>query len=219
MKAEVNRSRPTFRQLMVEALAMCALVTFAAFAGSASRAQSAPAQQTPPTQPATQQPAPAQPAPTAQTAQTDPAKSQKIAGSDDDKWPDPEWATEQKQAAAPASTQPAPVPQSAPAPVQHDTTPAQPATQTPATAAPIPPRPLYTGTNPDELRKQQVALECSQLLQLATDLKAQVEKSRKDELSVSVVRKAVELEQMARKVRTGTPLSASNVQPPQQEAK
>ena len=57
------------------------------------------------------------------------------------------------------------------------------------------------------------------MLQLATDLKAQVEKARKDELSVGVVRKAAELEQMARKVRTGTPLSASNVQPPQTEAK
>jgi hypothetical protein len=40
---------------------------------------------------------------------------------------------------------------------------------------------------------------------MATDLKAEVDKSNKDTLSVTVVRKAVEIEQLAHKVRTGTP--------------
>jgi hypothetical protein len=49
--------------------------------------------------------------------------------------------------------------------------------------------------------KQQIA----QLLQLATDLKSQVDKTNKDELSVSVVRKASTIEQLAHKVRTAWP--------------
>jgi hypothetical protein len=63
---------------------------------------------------------------------------------------------------------------------------------------------------PEEKRKEQVARQCADLLKLATDLKAQVDKARKDELSVSVVRKAAELEQMAHKVRNGAALSTSN---------
>jgi hypothetical protein len=63
---------------------------------------------------------------------------------------------------------------------------------------------------PEEKRRQQVAQECADLLKLATDLKAQVEKTRKDELSITVVRKATEIEQMAHKVRSGTTLSTSN---------
>jgi hypothetical protein len=63
---------------------------------------------------------------------------------------------------------------------------------------------------PEERRKQEVADECAYLLKLATDLKTEVDKVSKDELSVSVVRKAAQLEQTAHKVRNGTPLSASN---------
>lgn len=63
---------------------------------------------------------------------------------------------------------------------------------------------------PEEKSKQQVAQECADLLKLATDLKAEVEKARKDELSVAVVRKAAELEQMAHKIKSGTALTASN---------
>lgn len=43
---------------------------------------------------------------------------------------------------------------------------------------------------------------------MATDLKAAVDKSNKDELSVDVVRKAGEIEQYARKVKDGTSLTA-----------
>lgn len=46
-----------------------------------------------------------------------------------------------------------------------------------------------------------VALQCADLLKLATNLKASVAKSTKDELSVSVVRAADQIEQLARKMR------------------
>ena len=104
--------------------------------------------------------------------------------------------------------------QSAPAQQQDAATPApQPASSPatpPAAATPTEPRPPYPGMTPEEKRKQEVAAECADLLKLATDLKAQVDKTGKDELSVTVVRKASELEQMARKVRNGTALTADN---------
>jgi hypothetical protein len=52
--------------------------------------------------------------------------------------------------------------------------------------------------------KQKIANECASLLKMATDLKAEVDKTTKDTLSVTVVRKASEIEQLAHKVRTGT---------------
>jgi hypothetical protein len=61
---------------------------------------------------------------------------------------------------------------------------------------------------PAEQRKQDVASECADLLKLATDLKADVDKSSKDELSIAVVRKAGEIEQHARKLRTDPRLTA-----------
>jgi hypothetical protein len=57
----------------------------------------------------------------------------------------------------------------------------------------------------EETQKQQIASECADLLKMATDLKAEVDKSTKDTLSVTVVRKASEIEQLAHKVRTGSP--------------
>lgn len=48
-----------------------------------------------------------------------------------------------------------------------------------------------------------VAGDCADLLKMATDLKMEIDKSTKDTLSVTVVRKAGEIEQLARKVRTG----------------
>lgn len=116
------------------------------------------------------------------------------------------------QQTTPVPAQPATDPQSTPGPVQQDTTvaPAQPADQPSTDAAPAPPRPPYPGMTPEEQRKQQVSRECADLLKLATDLKAQVDKARKDELSITVVRKATELEQMAHKIKSGTALTASN---------
>lgn len=128
-------------------------------------------------------------------------------------------ATQQQNPApaqpAPALPEPqAPVPdaQSAAAPAGPDATaaPAQPAAEPATAAVPTEPPPPDPNMSPEDKRKQQVAQQCADLLKLATDLKAQVDKSRKDELSVSVVRKATEIEQMAHKVRSGTTLSAGN---------
>jgi len=52
--------------------------------------------------------------------------------------------------------------------------------------------------------RQEVARECADLLKMATDLKTEVDKTTKDTLSLTVVRKAGEIEQLAHKVRTGT---------------
>jgi hypothetical protein len=50
--------------------------------------------------------------------------------------------------------------------------------------------------------------QIAQLLQMANDLKVEVDKSNKDELSVTVIRKASALEQLAHKVRTTWPVSS-----------
>jgi hypothetical protein len=52
-------------------------------------------------------------------------------------------------------------------------------------------------------QKQEIADEAADLLKLATTLKTEVDKSSKDMLSVTVVRKAGEIEQLAHKARTG----------------
>ena len=49
-----------------------------------------------------------------------------------------------------------------------------------------------------------VAAQCASLLKMATDLKAEVDKTTKDQLSVTVVRRAGEIEQLARTVRDTT---------------
>jgi hypothetical protein len=53
-------------------------------------------------------------------------------------------------------------------------------------------------------QKQEITSECANLLQMATALKSEVDKTTKDQLSVTVVRKAGEIEQLAHKVRLGT---------------
>jgi hypothetical protein len=52
--------------------------------------------------------------------------------------------------------------------------------------------------------RQQVANEAADLLKMATALKSEVDKSTKDTLSVGVVRRANQIEQMAHKARTGS---------------
>ena len=58
-----------------------------------------------------------------------------------------------------------------------------------------------TATDP---QKQELASECAQLLKMASALKSEVDKTNKDTLSVTVVRKAGEIEQLAHKARSGT---------------
>ena len=50
-------------------------------------------------------------------------------------------------------------------------------------------------------RKRQIADEGAQLLKLATDLKAEVDKTTKDTLSLAVIRKADEIERLAHNVK------------------
>jgi len=52
-----------------------------------------------------------------------------------------------------------------------------------------------------DAQKQAIADQCADLLQMATDLKKAVDKSSADTLSVTVVRKASDIEQLAHKVR------------------
>jgi hypothetical protein len=62
------------------------------------------------------------------------------------------------------------------------------------------------GANPQpampDPRQKQIADDSANLLKLATALKAEVDKTTKDELSVAVVRKAGEIEQLAHRMRT-----------------
>ncbi|MDR3753592.1 MAG: hypothetical protein P4K93_05630 [Terracidiphilus sp.] len=56
----------------------------------------------------------------------------------------------------------------------------------------------------DETQKQQIASECADLLKMATDLKSEVDKTNRDTLSLTVVRKASAIERLAHKVRTAS---------------
>jgi hypothetical protein len=50
-------------------------------------------------------------------------------------------------------------------------------------------------------RKKQIAEDSAKLLKLATDLKAEVDKTSKDTLSLNVIRKADEIEKLAHNVK------------------
>jgi hypothetical protein len=50
-------------------------------------------------------------------------------------------------------------------------------------------------------RKKQIADDSAKLLKLATDLKAEVDKTNKDTLSLNVIRKADEIERLAHNVK------------------
>ena len=50
-------------------------------------------------------------------------------------------------------------------------------------------------------RKDRLAADSAKLLKLATELKADVDKTTKDQLSIAVIKKAGEVEKLARKVR------------------
>jgi hypothetical protein len=65
--------------------------------------------------------------------------------------------------------------------------------------------PSQSGTRPpdaaDPERKKQIAEESAILLKLATDLKAEVDKTTKDTLSLNVIRKADQIEKLAHNVK------------------
>ncbi len=79
-----------------------------------------------------------------------------------------------------------------------------------ANAAPAPaaqPAEQQAGATANGTGKPEVARQCAELLKLATDLKAAVDKTSATTLSVTVVRKAGEIEQLAHRVRN---LNAKN---------
>jgi hypothetical protein len=57
----------------------------------------------------------------------------------------------------------------------------------------------YAAANAE--RKKQIADDSTKLLKLATDLKAEVDKTTKDTLSLNVIRKADEIERLAHNVK------------------
>jgi len=57
----------------------------------------------------------------------------------------------------------------------------------------------YTGANTE--RQKQIASDAARLLQLATELKKEVDKTDKDTLSVNVIRKAEMIEKLAKGVK------------------
>lgn len=57
-------------------------------------------------------------------------------------------------------------------------------------------------------RRKQIADDSERLLKLATDLKAEVDKTTKDTLSLSVIRKADEIEKLAHSVKDKMKLTA-----------
>ncbi len=62
------------------------------------------------------------------------------------------------------------------------------------------PIPVPANAGGDRAR-QQINNECAALLKMANDLKAQVDKTTKDMLSVGVVRTADQIEQLAHRVK------------------
>jgi hypothetical protein len=73
------------------------------------------------------------------------------------------------------------------------------------------PGPQNGGLNPDALdaeRKKQIAEDSAKLLKLATELKAEVDKTTKDTLSMGVIRKADEIEKLAHSVKEKMKLAA-----------
>jgi hypothetical protein len=59
-------------------------------------------------------------------------------------------------------------------------------------------------------RRKQIADDSGRLLKLATDLKAEVDKTTKDQLSLTVIRKADEIEKLAHSVKEKMKLTAGS---------
>ena len=75
--------------------------------------------------------------------------------------------------------------------------------QNPAAVAPPQVQPVRNNPPAAIPPQQKIANQSAVLLKMASDLKTAVDRSNKDTLSVTVVRKANEIEQFARMVRTG----------------
>ncbi len=62
----------------------------------------------------------------------------------------------------------------------------------------------HAAAPPVSERQKKLAADTDKLLELATDLKKQVDKTNKDILSVDVVKKAEEIEKLARSMKNDT---------------
>jgi hypothetical protein len=81
----------------------------------------------------------------------------------------------------------------------------------PPAAGAMTPAPPNGGLSPDAPnaeRREQIAADSARLVKLASELKAEVDKSSKDTLSVSVIRKADAIEKLAHSVKEKTRLAA-----------
>jgi hypothetical protein len=83
------------------------------------------------------------------------------------------------------------------------TTPARTATGDSATAVPVPP------ASPEAARQARLVADTARLYKLAQELKIEVDKSSKDQMSLAVIKKAAEVEELARdlkeRLKTVTP--------------
>lgn len=61
-----------------------------------------------------------------------------------------------------------------------------------------------------QARKNQLAVDTANLLQLANELKTEMDKSTKDTLSLGVIKKAEQVEKLAHKVRDEVKLTLGN---------
>ncbi|WP_263358010.1 hypothetical protein [Acidicapsa ligni] len=73
-----------------------------------------------------------------------------------------------------------------------------------ASVAPVP------ALTESQKKQAELAADTSQLQVLATELKAEMDKSTKDTLSLSVMRKADEIERLARKIRMEMKVSSAD---------
>jgi hypothetical protein len=91
---------------------------------------------------------------------------------------------------------------------------AQPATAQPATAptaaSPADSPDTQKSLKPQSPQEKQLAEDTARLLTLANELKAEMDKSTKDTLSLSVIKKAEEVEKLAHKVRDEMKASLTN---------
>jgi hypothetical protein len=88
-------------------------------------------------------------------------------------------------------------------PVQEAAT-QQPAVETPNAAVP---QDSQRPVHPQSPQEKQLADDTAKLLQLVNELKAEMDKSSRDTLSLSVIRKSEQVEKLARKVRDEMKLS------------
>jgi hypothetical protein len=73
------------------------------------------------------------------------------------------------------------------------------------------PSPRNGGLNPEALnagQRKQIAADSARILKLATELKAEVDKTTKETLSMSVIHKADEIEKLAHSVKEEMKLTA-----------